>query len=249
LLHYFWTRNQGWRTERVAPHAFAPRYDRNYQPGITDDDPTRRSSEYHHFFGRDVSGHLLHYFRDSNGWHPEDLTFVNGTQIGPGITNGTFLLDATQPKGRRCYWKSDYLSHIDPALCDEMITHAAKIPSPYSLILVFQIGGALNRLDEGHSPVGNRDARYLVTMAGAWEQPDEDGKNIEWARSAWNDMRPFSSGGSYINFQTEDEGYDRMEAALGKQIQRLATVKARWDPQNIFRMNRNIEPALQKREA
>jgi hypothetical protein len=93
LLHYFWTRNQGWRTERVAPHAFAPRYDRNYQPGITDDDPTRRSSEYHHFFGRDVSGHLLHYFRDSNGWHPEDLTFVNGTQIGPGITNGTFLID------------------------------------------------------------------------------------------------------------------------------------------------------------
>lgn len=158
------------------------------------------------------------------------------------------LLDATQPRGRRCYWKSEYLSHIEPALCETVITHAARIPSPHSVLLLFQIGGALNRLDEEHSPAGNRDARYLVTMAGAWEQPDEDSVNVKWARRAWNDIRPFSTGGTYINFLTEDEGYERIEAALGNHIQRLAAVKAQWDPQNIFRTNRNIEPALEKKE-
>jgi FAD/FMN-containing dehydrogenase len=72
------------------------------------------------------------------------------------------LLDATQPKGRRYYWKSEYLSRIEPALCEKFIEHAAKIPSPHSAVILFQLEGALNRLKEDHSPVGNRDARYVT---------------------------------------------------------------------------------------
>jgi hypothetical protein len=153
------------------------------------------------------------------------------------------LLDATQPKGRRCYWKSEYLAHIEPALCERVIEHAARIRSPHSVILLFQIGGALNRLEEAHSPVGNRDAHYVLILAAAWEQPEKDRTHIEWARNAWSDMRQFSTGGTYINFLTEDEGYERIEAALGKRLQRLAEVKAKWDPENVFRTNRNIKPA------
>jgi len=153
------------------------------------------------------------------------------------------LLDATQPKGRRYYWKSEYLSRIEPALCEKVIEHAAKIPSPHSAVILFQLEGALNRLKEDHSPVGNRDARYVLNIAGSWEQADDDKVNIEWAREAWTDMRPFSTGGTYINFQTEDEGPERIEAALSKGLQRLAEVKARWDPENVFRTNRNIKPA------
>jgi hypothetical protein len=152
------------------------------------------------------------------------------------------LLDATQPKGRRCYWKSEYLPQIKPALCEKVIQHAAKVPSPLSVMLLFQIGGALNRLEESHSPVGNRDARYVLILAGAWEQANKDRQNIEWVRDAWNDMREFSTGSTYINFLTEDEGEARMEAALGKRLQRLAEVKAKWDPENVFRTNRNIIP-------
>ena len=152
------------------------------------------------------------------------------------------LLDATQPKGRRYYWKSEYLKGIEPALCEKFIEHASKIPSPYSALIFFQIGGALNQREEGHSPVGNRDARFVLNIAASWEQPDADMTNIEWARAAWTDMKPFSTGGAYINFQTADEGQDRMEAALGKALQRLGKIKAKWDPENIFRMNRNIEP-------
>jgi hypothetical protein len=152
------------------------------------------------------------------------------------------LLDATQPKGRRYYWKSEYLSRIEPALCEKVIAHAARIRSPHSAVILFQIAGALNRLGDEHSAVGNRDARYVLNVAGSWEKMDEDRANIEWAREAWNDMRSFSTGGTYLNFLTADEGPERTEAAFGKGFRRLAEVKATWDPQNVFRTNRNIIP-------
>ncbi len=153
------------------------------------------------------------------------------------------LLDATQPKGRRYYWKSEYLPSIEPALCDMVIEHASRIRSPHSAIILFQLDGALNRLDTDHSAVGNRDARYVLNVAGSWEEPDEDGANVAWAREAWNDMNPFSTGGTYLNFLTEDDGPERTEAALATGLRRLAEVKAQWDPQNVFRTNRNIQPA------
>ncbi len=153
------------------------------------------------------------------------------------------LLDATQPKGRRYYWKSEYLPRIEPALYEKAIAQAARIRSPHSAVILFQIGGALNRLAEDHSPAGNRDARYVLNVAGAWDRPEDDGANVEWAREAWSDLRTFSTGGTYVNFLTADEGPERTEAALGKGLERLAEVKARWDPQNVFRTNRNIRPA------
>jgi hypothetical protein len=91
--------------------------------------------------------------------------------------------------------------------------------------------------------VGNRDARYVLNLPGSWEQPGDDVANIAWARDAWNDMKSFSTGGTYINFLTEDESPERVQAALGTGLQRLAEVKAKWDPQNLFRTNRNIKPA------
>ena len=153
------------------------------------------------------------------------------------------LLDATQPKGRRYYWKSEYLPHIERALCEKVIEHAEKITSPYSAVILFQLKGALNQLGEDHSPVGNRDARYVVNLASSWDKVDDDKINIEWAREAWTDMKPFSTGGTYVNFLTEDEGPERIEAALGNSLERLAEVKAKWDPENMFRTNRNIKPA------
>ena len=94
-----------------------------------------------------------------------------------------------------------------------------------------------------HSPVGNRDARYVLNIAGAWEQAEDDRTNIDWARAAWTALRPFSTGGVYLNFLTADEGHDRLEAALGAALLRLAAIKAQWDPANVFRTNRNIKPA------
>ncbi len=152
------------------------------------------------------------------------------------------LLDATQPKGRRYYWKSEYLPRIEPALLERMIEHASKIRSPHSAVILFQIDGALNRIGQDHSAVGNRDARYVLNIAGAWEPPEEDAAHIAWAREAWSDMRRFSTGGTYINFLTEDDGVERTEAALGGALGRLRQIKGKWDPENVFRTNRNIPP-------
>lgn len=152
------------------------------------------------------------------------------------------LLDATQPNGRRYYWKSEYLPEIEPALCEKFIESAAKIPSPHSAAILFQLDGALNHQRNDHSAVGNRDARYVVNLASSWENREDDAVNIEWARAAWTDMKPFSTGGTYINFLTEDEGPERIEAALSSSYQRLVEIKTKWDPQNVFRTNRNIKP-------
>jgi FAD/FMN-containing dehydrogenase len=153
------------------------------------------------------------------------------------------LLDATQPKGRRYYWKSEYLPRIEPALCENVIEHAARIRSPHSAIVLFQLEGALNKLGDDHSAVGNRDAHHVLNVQSAWEDASEDAAHIEWAREVWGDLKAFSTGGTYLNFLTADEGPERTEAAFGKGLRRLAEVKARWDPQNVFRTNRNIKPA------
>jgi len=152
------------------------------------------------------------------------------------------LLDATQPVGRRYYWKSEYLPAIEPALCEKVIDHATRILSPHSSLILFQIEGALNRREKDHSPVNNRDARFVLNIGSAWEQASDDPANIGWTREAWNDMKVFSTGGTYINFLTEDEGPERIVAALGGGLQRLAEIKAKWDPQNVFRTNRNVKP-------
>ena len=168
-----------------------------------------------------------------------------GTPVGDVVQKRTYvsqqmLLDATQPKGRRYYWKSEYLRSLDPALFTRAIEHASRIVSPHSAILIFPLDGAVNDLPEDHSAVGNRDAAAVLNIAGAWERAEDDAANIEWARSAWRDLRQFSTGGTYVNFLTEEEGDDRTRAAYRTNYARLVQVKAKWDPANLFRTNKNI---------
>ncbi|MEX2246862.1 MAG: FAD-binding oxidoreductase [Dehalococcoidia bacterium] len=153
------------------------------------------------------------------------------------------LLDATQPSGRRYYWKSEYLGRQDVEMCQTAAKHAAAMRSPHSAILVFPLDGELNRLPAGHSPAGNRDAMSLFNVAASWEQPGDDAANIAWARGAWEELRPFSTGGTYVNFLTEEETGDRVLQAYGEHVGRLSGIKAKWDPANLFRLNKNIAPA------
>jgi FAD/FMN-containing dehydrogenase len=154
------------------------------------------------------------------------------------------LLDATQPKGRRYYWKSEYLPTLEPALLAETIQHAGKVVSPHSAILLFPIGGVLNQYPEDHSAVGNRESSWVINIASSWEKAGEDDGNIEWTRDAWRDIRQFSTGGTYINFLTEEEGVERIQAAYGNNYERLVEVKTKWDPGNMFRFNKNILPKV-----
>jgi FAD/FMN-containing dehydrogenase len=168
-----------------------------------------------------------------------------GSPVGDILQRRTYvsqqsLLDATQPKGRRYYWKSEYLRSFDPALFTRAIEHASRIVSPHSAILIFPIDGATNELPEDHSAVGNRDAVGVLNIAAAWERATDDQPNVEWARNTWRDLRQFSTGGTYVNFLTEEEGDDRTRAAYRTNYPRLAQLKATWDPGNLFHANKNI---------
>jgi FAD/FMN-containing dehydrogenase len=153
------------------------------------------------------------------------------------------LLDATQPKGRRYYWKSEYLPEVPAGLLAPFREWAARAPSPHSAVILFPLGGAVAALPDEHSAVGNRSAGIVLNVAASWESPGDDAKAIGWARGAWEDLRKFSTGGTYLNFLTEEESDDRVRAALGGNYERLARVKAAWDPENLFRANKNIVPA------
>jgi hypothetical protein len=98
------------------------------------------------------------------------------------------LLDATQPKGRRYYWKSEYLPRLSPELFDSAIENARRLASPHSSVMLFQLGGALAKHGNDHSAVGNRDAAFVLNITASWEKTDDDNANVEWARAAWRDM-------------------------------------------------------------
>jgi len=170
-----------------------------------------------------------------------------GSPVGDVVTRRSYvsqqsLLDATQPNGRRYYWKSEYLPAITPDALHVLREHAARVVSPHAGILIFPIDGRLNALPGDHSAAGNRDAKAVFNITGSWERPEDDAANIEWARRAWRDIRPLSTGGTYVNFLTEEEGDERIRAAYGPNYARLVDVKTAWDPDNLFATNKNITP-------
>jgi FAD/FMN-containing dehydrogenase len=152
------------------------------------------------------------------------------------------LLDATQPHGRRYYWKSEYLPEHDPGLLKKVVAHAERIVSPHSAIVIFPLDGPLNDLPEAHSAVGNRQTRSVINITAQWEAPGDDAANIEWARTIWHDIREYSTGGTYINFLTDEEPHERVRSAYGDNYARLTELKRQWDPDNFFRRNKNVAP-------
>ncbi len=152
------------------------------------------------------------------------------------------LLDATQPNGRKYYWKSEWVGEIADGLVDKFLERAKLVPTPHCLMAFFQVGGAIAELPAGATAVGNRDAAFNLNIQAAWDEgPGE--ANIAWARETWKALRPFSTGGVYVNFLTEDEVQGRMGDAYRENHERLANVKKVWDGANFFRTNHNILPA------
>ncbi len=93
----------------------------------------------------------------------------------------------------------------------------------------------------GHSPAGNRDAAYVLNITGSWENAADDAANVAWARDCFEATRSCSTGGTYMNFLTEEEGRDRIEAAYGPATwTRLAALKRKYDPDNLFRHTKRV---------
>ncbi|MFC4550324.1 MULTISPECIES: FAD-binding oxidoreductase [Halorussus] len=152
-------------------------------------------------------------------------------------------LDATQPKGNHYYWKTEFTAKLSDDLLSTVQELAAENPIPGGQIVFAHIGGALNERDPDDGAVNNRDARFAYGAAGMWEPDDPNGEQYrDWVRDAWEQFRPFSTGGNYINFQTADESEERIEATYRDNYDRLVDIKEKYDPENVFQVNRNIQP-------
>jgi FAD/FMN-containing dehydrogenase len=152
------------------------------------------------------------------------------------------MLNASQPDGMHNYWKSEFVAELSDGVLDGFREHAGRITSPMSQSILFQLGGAVSDHDANTTAFGNRDANHVFFAAGCWAPDSPDAPNVAWARAAWEAIRPYSTGGNYVNVQTADEDDTRMRSAYRQNLDRLARVKAAYDPDNRFRVNRNISP-------
>jgi FAD/FMN-containing dehydrogenase len=152
------------------------------------------------------------------------------------------MLDPMEPKGPHRYWKTEFLPGLSEAYLDAFLEGALRATSPLSQSIIFHLAGALNERAADHGAVGNRDARYVSGFSGAWP-PGPAEPHVAWVRESWARIRPFSTGGNYVNFQLADDDGARTATAYGQNYARLRRVKAAYDPENLFRVNRNIPPA------
>jgi FAD/FMN-containing dehydrogenase len=150
--------------------------------------------------------------------------------------------DPLLARGARNYWKSHNLTSLDDGLLDVVIDRIGRPPSPQSEIIIAALGGATMTPAPDATAYAHRDARFVMNVHGRWADAADDAGGIAWARDVFDAAAPFASGGVYVNFMTADEGA-RVHAAYGSNYGRLAQVKRRYDPDNLFRTNQNINPA------
>jgi FAD/FMN-containing dehydrogenase len=172
-----------------------------------------------------------------------------GSPIANGIAPVPYLQiqsagDAVFPRGRRYYWKAQFLRELTDAAIDALLEVYAAAPSTDSLLVLQHVGGAIARVPNYATAYVHRDALYDCFPISIWDNPEDDEAHIRWAREVWNVMRRFSTGGVYAN-NLGDEGEDRVESAYGENYPKLVALKNRYDPSNLFRSNQNIRPARQ----
>jgi FAD/FMN-containing dehydrogenase len=170
-----------------------------------------------------------------------------GTPLGEhvGVQPYTAWQQAFDPlltTGARNYWKSHNFSTLSDGLFDAVLDFIGRLPSPQCEIFLGALGGAANRPTPESTAYAHRDAEFVMNVHGRWDDPADDARCIGWARDFFNASAPFATGGVYVNFLTADET-DRVSAAYGSNYHRLAEVKRKYDPDNLFSVNQNIKPA------
>jgi FAD/FMN-containing dehydrogenase len=151
-------------------------------------------------------------------------------------------LDPLLTPGARNYWKSHDLRSLSDGAVDVLLEHAARIPLPECEVFVGHLGGAVNRVPAEATAYPHRDVQFVVNVHGRWREPADDARGIAWARALFGALAPHATGGVYVNFMPADE-VGRVRGAYGLNYARLAALKARYDPANLFRLNQNIRPA------
>jgi FAD/FMN-containing dehydrogenase len=169
--------------------------------------------------------------------------------VGPNPFAGwQQAFDPLLTPGARNYWKThDFTELSDPAI--GVLTNAVRnLPGPECEIFIGHVGGAAGRVAADATAFPQRSSHYVMNVHARWREPSMDQTCIGWARNLFEAAKPHAAGTAYINFMPADEG-DRVEAAYGPNYQRLAEIKRRYDPSNLFRVNQNVKPRAERQAA
>jgi FAD/FMN-containing dehydrogenase len=151
------------------------------------------------------------------------------------------------PMGKlQSYWKAQNLASLPDEAIAIIAERASERPSPVTLVATFQMGGAINRVGPTETAYAERSAPWMSSIDGNWENPADNERNVAWVRESFRRISPYSTGTTYTNFTGQlDEAYEALTtSAYGANMARLALIKARYDPDNFFRLNPNIAPAV-----
>ena len=171
----------------------------------------------------------------------QDGLLLDGVQAMP-LPALQSAFDGIYPAGDQWYWRADFVETIPDEAIEKHVEWAEKMPTWKSTMHLYPIDGAAQRLGPTDTPWGYRNANWGSVMAGV----DSDPANVDaigaWSRGYHEALHPYSAGGAYVNMMME-EGQDRVEASYGENYERLAKIKAKYDPANLFHVNQNIRPA------
>jgi hypothetical protein len=165
-------------------------------------------------------------------------------EVGPiPYTALQSMLDAGFPSGLRVHWRSEFAAALPDALIDALVRSFRNVKSPLSAILIEQFGGAVRRVADNATAFDQRDAAYNIVIVSRWISPDDATPNVQWARMTSDAAKPFGTGRVYVNYIGAGEGPERVRASFRpEKFTRLAAIKRKYDPENVFRMNQNIPP-------
>jgi FAD/FMN-containing dehydrogenase len=151
------------------------------------------------------------------------------------------MFDRLYPAGLQWYWKADFVRTLSDKAIALHLNFAERMPTAESTMHLYPVNGAASRIKKNATTWWHRDAQWAEVIVGVDPNPAKKEEITTWAKEYWSALHPHSLGGAYINFMME-EGRDRIRATYGKNYDRLAKVKKRYDPENIFRVNQNIAP-------
>jgi len=151
------------------------------------------------------------------------------------------MFDGIYPPGLQWYWKADFVRELGDEAIAQHVKYGAALPSPQSTMHLYPINGKASTVKGSATPWSYRNAVWAQVMVGVDPDPSNRDKISKWARDYWTALHPHSAGGAYVNFMM-DEGEERIRATYGKNYDRLARIKKRYDPKNFFRVNQNIKP-------
>ena len=152
------------------------------------------------------------------------------------------IFDPIYPTGLQWYWKADFFRELSDAAIEKHLEHAALLPTWQSTMHLYPVNGRVNRVGAADTAFAFRDAVWSEVIVGVDPDPANKAKITQWARAYYDDLHPFGAGGAYLNFMME-EGEERIRATYQGNYDRLVSIKAKYDPENFFRVNQNIRPA------